>query len=414
MSARIFLLSPASCAGNRARLLLGPSSRSALAERLRTSAGAPIGDVFTFISQLYFRGKLAYARAFARVPADWNLAADTLVRNSDGVFVITTSRGLVDWRQPVTAETLREFAAVELKLANEAYIRPLEASARNLASRLTPGDEVVLLGSIASDKYVTVLTEAFGSRLRFPQEFAGRGDMSRGGLMLRRVAEGRALNHVPLAGSPRHGVRPPKLDPAGRPPAGGGRSTPDRTSHIVESRREPAAGSPSAPSPATGGGSVDQKTLFLKFWEKEGAATRKVLSRIPEGSDYRPDPKSRTAREIAHLIVREEIALADGLEKGFLEWIEVPAPPTMKEVLDSYDQHHDDITRRLQAIDAARWEQKVPFMYQGQEVMSEPGYENAWGFLLDMVHHRGQLSTSLRPMGAKVPQIYGPSADEPM
>jgi uncharacterized damage-inducible protein DinB len=159
---------------------------------------------------------------------------------------------------------------------------------------------------------------------------------------------------------------------------------------------------------------VDQKTLFLKYWEKEGAAMRKVLSRIPEGSDYRPDPKSRTAREIAHLIVREEIALADGLEKGFFEWTDVAAPATMKEVLDTYDRHHDDITRRLRAIDSARWDQKVPFMYQGQEVMSEPGYENAWGFLLDMVHHRGQISTYLRPMGAKVPQIYGPSADEPM
>jgi uncharacterized damage-inducible protein DinB len=159
---------------------------------------------------------------------------------------------------------------------------------------------------------------------------------------------------------------------------------------------------------------VDQKTMFLKFWEKEAAATRKVLSRIPEGSDYRPDPKSRTAREIAHLIVREEIALAEGLEKGFFEWADIPAPATMKEVMALYDRHHDDATRRLGAIDSARWEQKTPFMYQGQEVMSEPGYENAWGFLLDMVHHRGQISTYLRPMGSTVPQIYGPSADEPM
>jgi uncharacterized damage-inducible protein DinB len=159
---------------------------------------------------------------------------------------------------------------------------------------------------------------------------------------------------------------------------------------------------------------VDQKAVFLKYWEKEAVATRKVLARIPEGSTYRPDPKSRTAREIAWLIVREEIALADGLEKATFEWHEVPAPPTMKEVLDTYDQHHDNATRRLHAIDAANWERKVPFIYQGQEVMNEPGYDNAWGFLLDMIHHRGQLSTYLRPMGSTVPQIYGPSADEPM
>jgi len=159
---------------------------------------------------------------------------------------------------------------------------------------------------------------------------------------------------------------------------------------------------------------VDQKALFLKFWEKDAPATRKVLSRIPEGSDYRPDPKSRTAREIAWLIVREEIALGDGLGKGVFEWAEVAAPPTMREVLETYDRRHDDITRRLHALDAARWEQNVPFVYQGQEVMSAPGYENAWGFLLDIIHHRGQLSTYLRPMGSTVPQIYGPSADEPM
>ncbi len=159
---------------------------------------------------------------------------------------------------------------------------------------------------------------------------------------------------------------------------------------------------------------MDQKALFMKFWEKEAPATRKVLSRIPEGSDYRPDPKSRTAREIAWLIVREEIALADGLEKGAFEWAEVPAPATMKEVMATYDKHHDDVTRRLHAVEAERWEGKVPFIYEGQEVMSELGYDNAWGFLLDMIHHRGQVSTYLRPMGSTVPQIYGPSADEPM
>jgi uncharacterized damage-inducible protein DinB len=159
---------------------------------------------------------------------------------------------------------------------------------------------------------------------------------------------------------------------------------------------------------------MDEKALFLKIWEKEGPTTRKVLSRIPEGSDYRPDPKSRTAREIAWLIAREEIVLAEGIEKGALEWVEVPPPATIKEVQDTYDKHHDNLTTRLKALAPAAWERKVPFMFQGQEVMSETGYGNAWGFLLDIIHHRGQLSTYLRPMGSTVPQIYGPSADEPM
>jgi uncharacterized damage-inducible protein DinB len=159
---------------------------------------------------------------------------------------------------------------------------------------------------------------------------------------------------------------------------------------------------------------MDEKALFLKFWEKEAAATRKVIARIPEGSDYRPDPKSRTAREIAWLIVREELVLAEGLDRGTLEWAEEPAPGTMKDVLAAYDRHHPAATATLKNLSTAGWERKVPFLFQGQTVMNETGYENAWGFLFDIIHHRGQISTYLRPMGSTVPQIYGPSADEPM
>ncbi|HVH86828.1 MAG TPA: DinB family protein [Terriglobales bacterium] len=159
---------------------------------------------------------------------------------------------------------------------------------------------------------------------------------------------------------------------------------------------------------------MNSKEFFLKFWDKEATATRKVIERIPEGSNYRPDPKSRTAREIAWLIAREEIVLADGLEKGQLEWAEVPAPPTMKEVAAAYDRGHKHASGKLHALDAALWDARVPFMWKGQVVMNEMAYDNAWGFLLDIIHHRGQLATYLRPMGSTVPQIYGPSADEPM
>jgi uncharacterized damage-inducible protein DinB len=158
---------------------------------------------------------------------------------------------------------------------------------------------------------------------------------------------------------------------------------------------------------------VDDKAVFLKVWEKEAAAMRAVIARIPEGSDYRPDPKARTAREIAWLIVREDIVLIEGLEKGRLDWMESPAPATVKEIVDTYDRHHADLADRLKRLDTASWERDVPFVFQGQEVMKMSGSDNAWGFLLDQIHHRGQLSTYLRPMGSTVPQIYGPSADEP-
>jgi uncharacterized damage-inducible protein DinB len=157
---------------------------------------------------------------------------------------------------------------------------------------------------------------------------------------------------------------------------------------------------------------MDHKTFFMKQWEKEANATRKVITRIPEGSTYRPDPKARTAREIAWLMVREEAALAEGLEKGVFGWSEVPPPATVGEVIAEYEHQHADVTRRLHAVPASRWEEQLPFLWNGQEVMKDTGYAMAWGFLVDQIHHRGQLSTYLRPMGAKVPAIYGPSADE--
>ncbi len=158
---------------------------------------------------------------------------------------------------------------------------------------------------------------------------------------------------------------------------------------------------------------MDQKALFLKFWLKEAAATRKVIARIPQDrSDYRPEPRSRNAREIAWLIVREEIVLGEGLEKGALTWDELPTPDSVDEILAAYDKGHAEATTRLQRIEAGNMEKRVPFLWQGQEVMNETGYDNAWGFLLDIIHHRGQLSTYLRPMGSTVPAIYGPSADE--
>jgi uncharacterized damage-inducible protein DinB len=158
---------------------------------------------------------------------------------------------------------------------------------------------------------------------------------------------------------------------------------------------------------------MDYKEFFIKHWEKEGPATRKVIIRIPEDrSDYKPEPKSRNAREIAWLIVREEASLVDGLEKGAFDWVEVPCPAKVSQVVAQYEKQHDALTKRLKAIPASKWETKMPFLFDGQEVMRENGYDMAWGFLLDQIHHRGQLSTYLRPMGAKVPAIYGPSADE--
>jgi hypothetical protein len=180
-----------------------------LALRLRNQ-GAPVGEVFAFLSGLYFRGKLAYARAFARPPDPVSPISGA------GAFVITPAAGLSAVDTVVSLDTLRAFAQVDVAHDNPMYRKPLQASARVIASDIGPDCDVVLLGSIASSKYVEVLQVVFGDRLLIPAEFVGRGDMSRGGLLLRCVAAGEELRYIPVAGAARRGQRPPKLDPATR------------------------------------------------------------------------------------------------------------------------------------------------------------------------------------------------------
>jgi hypothetical protein len=197
---QVFLLSPARCDGRRAQVLLNPAASFSLAERLR-SEGAPLGEVFSFLSGLYFRGKLAYAHRFGRLP-----------RHAASTLIITTDRGLVASDTIVTRDDLLAFSCVDIANGDERYRGPLRRDVEALASRVGARTRVVLLGSIATGKYVDVVAETFGKRLVFPSEFVGRGDMSRGGLLLRCVREERELDYEPVLGAVRHGKRPPKLE----------------------------------------------------------------------------------------------------------------------------------------------------------------------------------------------------------
>jgi hypothetical protein len=200
MTSRVFLLSPAWCGGKRAAVLLRDAAAFPLAARLRSDAGAPLGEVFSFLSGLYFRGKLAYAREFARsAPLD------------PRIFIITPTRGLVEASTPVTVADLEEFATVDIDEDDARYTDPLLRDIHRLLAP-APRLEAVLLGSVATGKYVEVLANVLGDQLLFPEAFVGRGDMSRGGLMLRCVKEGRELTYVPVAGAVRRGRRPPRLE----------------------------------------------------------------------------------------------------------------------------------------------------------------------------------------------------------
>lgn len=183
---RVFLLSPANCAGKRAGYLLREDGQSALAQRLRSGQGAALGEVFTFMSGLYFRGKLAYATAFANPPDGWG-----------GIQVIVPGMGLQASHTVIDVAALRAIARIPVDPDDRRYTGPLRRDAARLADSLQPCDAVVLLGSIATTKYLEPLRDVLGGRLLVPQEFIGLGDMSRGALMLRCAALGRELAYVP-------------------------------------------------------------------------------------------------------------------------------------------------------------------------------------------------------------------------
>ncbi len=198
----VFLLSPAYCGGRRAKSMLSTKATHAVAGRLRAGT-LTLAEAFAYCSGLYFRGKIAYARAFA--PGE--------------TFVITPTRGLLPPDVVVNAELIREFAAVDISEDDARYRKPLERDLQALVERLGRDARIVLLGSIATGKYVEVLSARLGAQLHCPPSFIGRGDMSRGGLLLRHAASGAELEYEVLdPAAKRTGARPPKLDPRTRIP----------------------------------------------------------------------------------------------------------------------------------------------------------------------------------------------------
>lgn len=206
----VFLLSPARCGSVRAQQLIAESTGSELGKQLQAPGGAPLGEVFAYLSSLYFRGKLLYARAFAHRPD-----------GEPGVFVITPGEGLRVESEHITAHELRAYGSVEVHHENERFTAPLSRDAQQLAAAAGPATRVVLLGSIASSKYLSTLQAVFGSRLLFPADFVGRGDMSRGGLLLRGARERRELPYAPVMATVLRGPRPPRLPPIKRKGASG-------------------------------------------------------------------------------------------------------------------------------------------------------------------------------------------------
>lgn len=195
---RVFLLSPARVGGVRAGQLLNPNAPFALARQFHRE-GLTLAEIFTFASGLYFRGKITYARRFAREAA------------GERIRIITTNAGLLDPLTPVTPAALRAFGETDIHEDDPRYAKPLRRDAQKLARQLAPGGTAILLGSIATAKYRDVLLDAFGERLVFPRDFIGRGDMSRGGLLLRAARDGTELPYASVRGAVFKGKRAPRI-----------------------------------------------------------------------------------------------------------------------------------------------------------------------------------------------------------
>jgi hypothetical protein len=199
---RLFILSPAKTSGERAGLIYNRGARFDLARRLQAGQTVPLAEIFSFLSGLYFRGKVTYANTFAQPP-----------RGVPGTLVITSNRGLLPVDAPLSLDEVRAFSDVPIDLRESRYLEPLKRDAELMASATDAKCQIVFLGSISTERYVAPLLSAFGVRLHFPTAFVGRGDMSRGGLLLRAAADNQELEYAPVAGAVRRGKRPEKLAP---------------------------------------------------------------------------------------------------------------------------------------------------------------------------------------------------------
>ncbi|HXO43653.1 MAG TPA: hypothetical protein VN999_19555 [Thermoanaerobaculia bacterium] len=206
---KVFLLSPAIATGRRALQLAAPRASFAAAGRLRSPEGLPIGEAFCFMSALYFRGKLAYARRFASSWAGPPVLPECAgqesrvelqpVPDAGSILIIAPGFGLVTPEWPLTAERLRRLARTPVDPARRCYSAPLRRHARELVARVPAGARIVLLGSIATGKYLDLLLPILGERLLFPRAFTGTGDMRRGAMMLRAAASGEELDYAAAA-----------------------------------------------------------------------------------------------------------------------------------------------------------------------------------------------------------------------
>ena len=159
---------------------------------------------------------------------------------------------------------------------------------------------------------------------------------------------------------------------------------------------------------------MNNREHLVQCFKSEIPKFVRVLKAVPPaGAGYRPHPRSMSAAEIVSLLANELDDACVLLAKGEVNFVQKPAPPDVRVSVAAYEKNAALLKRRLARVKDAAWRKKARFLMDGKVAWEAPLGDMLWGFLFDAIHHRGQLSTYLRPMGAKVPSIYGPSADDP-
>jgi uncharacterized damage-inducible protein DinB len=153
------------------------------------------------------------------------------------------------------------------------------------------------------------------------------------------------------------------------------------------------------------------RDFYLTRARAEFPVFLKVLRALPKDLGYKPHDRSPSAEQLVWTVTNELKALIDVVDTGRSEWEDIK-PPSLDEMIGMYEKWSTELLEKVTALDDASEERNAQFLYQGRVVMEKPLMEFLWDFMFDAIHHRGQLSAYLRPMGGRVPSIYGPSADD--
>jgi uncharacterized damage-inducible protein DinB len=154
------------------------------------------------------------------------------------------------------------------------------------------------------------------------------------------------------------------------------------------------------------------REYYLQRLEAETPVFLKVFKALPKDQlDYKPDERSPSASELIWTITSALKSCQEVIKDNRAEHHSNPPPP-IDQMLEMFEERSRAISDGVSSMDEARWKRTAEFFYKGKRVAEQPVGEFLWFVLFDAIHHRGQLAAYLRPMGGKVPAIYGPSADE--